>query len=407
MAAVVVDLTADTPPEEDVCVVDDDELAAIDAAMQAADSYWSRHESPQTQCKAAERGKDVKAEEDAEAAAAVQRGRDCEHQQAHASCSQPPKRPGGDHMGDRSRKVAKARSVLASSKADSSFLERIERLRAGQGAGNGIATSVSDTRSDRLDVGVRAQKSQHEGARDATSGDGRLDPQQSAVLDSVLQGDNVFFSGMGGTGKTFLLKRIVAALKKAYGDKAVASCAPTGVAAILCGGQTLHSLAGCGIANTARDFEKLWKDANKKKWRLLRALVVDEVSMIDPSFLDFLDLQVRQVRANLARPFGGLQLVLCGDFCQVRARAHTHTQLHIQTRTPVPNICAYHPYFQCYVCVYHPPVPVLHIRAYILPFFSALLVYIFSVCICSHIAAFTGTAYVYMSRMLWCMRRRM
>lgn len=235
-------------------------------------------------------------------------------------------------MGNRAGKVARARSVLANSKADISFLARLEHLRAGHGAGDGLPASSSDKRSDGLDVSVRAQKTQHEGAPDVQDkvGEGRLDPQQSAVLDSVLQGNNVFFSGMGGTGKTFLLKRIVAALKKAHGIKAVASCAPTGVAAILCGGQTLHSLAGCGIPNTARDFEKLWKDANKKKWRLLRALVVDEVSMIDPSFLDFLDLQVRQVRGNLARPFGGLQLVLCGDFCQVCAHtlANAHNTCH-------------------------------------------------------------------------------
>jgi len=52
------------------------------------------------------------------------------------------------------------------------------------------------------------------------------------------------------------LKRIVTSLKNKYGARAVAACAPTGVAAILCGGQTLHSLAGCGIANTLRDLGK-------------------------------------------------------------------------------------------------------------------------------------------------------
>jgi len=43
-------------------------------------------------------------------------------------------------------------------------------------------------------------------------------------------------------------------LKQKHGAKSVACCAPTGVAAILCGGQTIHSLAGCGVANTVRDF---------------------------------------------------------------------------------------------------------------------------------------------------------
>jgi MoxR-like ATPase len=58
---------------------------------------------------------------------------------------------------------------------------------------------------------------------------GSLDEEQKEVLHACLAGANVFFSGMGGTGKTFLLKRIVAALKARHGARAVACCAPTGV----------------------------------------------------------------------------------------------------------------------------------------------------------------------------------
>ena len=71
-----------------------------------------------------------------------------------------------------------------------------------------------------------------------------LDAAQQVVYKACLGGSNIFFSGMGGTGKTFLLKRIVSSLKEVHGAGAVACCAPTGVAAILCAGQTLHSLAG-------------------------------------------------------------------------------------------------------------------------------------------------------------------
>ena len=66
-----------------------------------------------------------------------------------------------------------------------------------------------------------------------------------------------------------------------------------------------------------RDLGKMWKAATAQKWRSLRVLVIDEVSMLEPSFLDFLDVRVREIRGNLIRPFGGLQLVFCGDFCQV------------------------------------------------------------------------------------------
>ena len=58
---------------------------------------------------------------------------------------------------------------------------------------------------------------------------GSLNEEQKDVLHACLAGANVFFSGMGGTGKTFLLKRIVAALKARHGARAVACCAPTGV----------------------------------------------------------------------------------------------------------------------------------------------------------------------------------
>jgi len=79
----------------------------------------------------------------------------------------------------------------------------------------------------------------------------------------------------------------------------------------------IHLLTGCGIANTCRDFEKLWNAKNKKKWRALKVLVIDEVSMIDASFLEFLDVHVRNVRGNGNEAFGGLQLIFCGDFCQL------------------------------------------------------------------------------------------
>ena len=79
----------------------------------------------------------------------------------------------------------------------------------------------------------------------------------------------------------------------------------------------IHLLTGCGIANTCRDFEKLWNAKNKKKWRALKVLVIDEVSMIDASFLEFLDVNVRNVRGNGNEAFGGLQLIFCGDFCQL------------------------------------------------------------------------------------------
>ena len=97
-----------------------------------------------------------------------------------------------------------------------------------------------------------------------------LDHEQRKVLQACLEGRNVFYTGAGGTGKTFVLRRVVRELKKIHGERGVVCCAPTGVAAILCGGQTLHSFVGCGVVNTVADFDRLWKPLNKTRWRAIK-----------------------------------------------------------------------------------------------------------------------------------------
>jgi hypothetical protein len=68
---------------------------------------------------------------------------------------------------------------------------------------------------------------------------------------------------------------LIEALKKKHGGSrsAVCACAPTGVAALLINGQTLHSLAGCGVPTKKDDMKKMWNDATKKKWRQMKVLV--------------------------------------------------------------------------------------------------------------------------------------
>jgi len=147
------------------------------------------------------------------------------------------------------------------------------------------------------------------------SGPEVLDPAQQDVLDLCLAGRNVFFSGMGGTGKSFLLRRIVAELRRRGVNVAVT--APTGVAALICGGQTLHSFAGCGVPSTLTDFDKCWSGERAEAWRGLGTLIIDEVSMVQAPFLDWLDCTVRSIRDNDRQPFGGVQLIFCGDFHQL------------------------------------------------------------------------------------------
>jgi ATP-dependent DNA helicase PIF1 len=71
-----------------------------------------------------------------------------------------------------------------------------------------------------------------------------LSQEQALVLDCVSRGENIFFTGAGGTGKSFLLHRIIDKCRGSFGKEAVFITASTGIAAAHLGGTTLHSFAG-------------------------------------------------------------------------------------------------------------------------------------------------------------------
>jgi ATP-dependent DNA helicase PIF1 len=147
-----------------------------------------------------------------------------------------------------------------------------------------------------------------------TQGDS-LDPMQQKILDLCLQGKNVFFSGLAGTGKTFLLRHIADKLRMKFGAKRVAVVSPTGISAIIAGGQTIHSLAGCAVPSVVSDFEKCFN--RKERWLELAVLMVDEASMIEPSYLDWVDSTVRQIRRVPDKAMGGIQIICSSDFLQL------------------------------------------------------------------------------------------
>lgn len=66
---------------------------------------------------------------------------------------------------------------------------------------------------------------------------------------------------------------LIQALKQKHESNSVFACAPTGVAALLIDGQTLHSLAGCGVPTKKDDMKKMWADMAKKRWRKMKVLV--------------------------------------------------------------------------------------------------------------------------------------
>eukprot|EP00505_MAST-04D_sp_SCG-Rhode-Island_P003112 Stramenopile-MAST_4_protein_3112 len=139
-----------------------------------------------------------------------------------------------------------------------------------------------------------------------------LDPYQEEALQMVMQGKNVFITGAAGTGKSTLLRRIQEELFTA--DKEFHVMAPTGIAAVNVGGCTINSFVGIGVPKTVHDFQKMWK--KKKQLRSSDVWIIDEVSMLSGEILDFIESMMREIRGS-SEPFGGVQLILCGDFLQL------------------------------------------------------------------------------------------
>lgn len=144
--------------------------------------------------------------------------------------------------------------------------------------------------------------------------------EQQQVFDLYLQGKNVFMTGSGGTGKSFLIKQIK---QDAYEKgKNVQVCALTGCAAVLlnCKAKTLHSWAGIGLANGSKQeilrriFTKSFSIAN---WKNIQILIVDEVSMMSLKLFELLDFIGKQIRRKYSLPFGGIQVIFSGDFYQL------------------------------------------------------------------------------------------
>ncbi|CAK9103175.1 Regulator of nonsense transcripts 1 homolog [Durusdinium trenchii] len=151
--------------------------------------------------------------------------------------------------------------------------------------------------------------------RNASLGGALLTKAQQTVVDLVLRGHNVFLTGAAGSGKSVVLEAVNHQAKRQ-----VALTAATGGAALLIGGETTHAWAGLGQATGSAEelVQRVRSDAAAcHRWTGTTLLVIDEVSMISARLLDILDLCGRAARGTVQRPFGGLQVLLCGDFHQL------------------------------------------------------------------------------------------
>jgi ATP-dependent exoDNAse (exonuclease V) alpha subunit len=140
---------------------------------------------------------------------------------------------------------------------------------------------------------------------------------QSEALDILKMGKNVFLTGPAGSGKTHVLNAYVNYLKSHAVDVAVT--ASTGIAATHLGGMTIHSWSGLGIRDTLTDYDiedLMERQYLYKRFDKTKVLIIDEVSMLHHFRLDLIEWICRQMKHN-DKPFGGMQIILCGDFFQL------------------------------------------------------------------------------------------
>ncbi len=139
---------------------------------------------------------------------------------------------------------------------------------------------------------------------------------QGLALEILLSDKSALLTGPAGTGKTFVLNQFIA-LSKAAG-KHVSVTATTGLAATHLGGTTIHAWAGIGVLDYLPDrFAEHIAKGRREIIEKTDILIIDEISMLHDYRLDMVDEACRLVRKRPDDPFGGIQVVLSGDFFQL------------------------------------------------------------------------------------------
>jgi ATP-dependent DNA helicase PIF1 len=140
---------------------------------------------------------------------------------------------------------------------------------------------------------------------------------QAEALDILKMGKNVFLTGAAGSGKTYVLNAFISWLRDNGVGTAVT--ASTGIAATHIGGMTIHAWSGLGVRDSVSPEELETLESRQYLWKRYektQVLIIDEVSMLHHFRFDLLDRMARAFKRNEA-PFGGMQVVLCGDFFQL------------------------------------------------------------------------------------------
>ncbi|MFA6321389.1 MAG: AAA family ATPase [Candidatus Omnitrophota bacterium] len=152
----------------------------------------------------------------------------------------------------------------------------------------------------------------------------------------------LFITGKAGTGKSTLLKYF-----KAHTGKKIVVLAPTGVAAINIGGQTIHSFFRLPPRIIQKDTIKHLKDQSLIK--NLDMVIIDEVSMVRSDLMDGIDYALRLNRGNMKTPFGGVQMVFFGDLFQLSPVVENEARKLLAQRYSSPYFFSAKVFNDCHV----------------------------------------------------------
>jgi len=146
--------------------------------------------------------------------------------------------------------------------------------------------------------------------------------KQQEAIDKILSGANIFLTGGGGVGKSFVINQV--------SDDYTILAAPTGIAALNIGGVTCHSFFGLPLSGVKENDQYKFPSKNLQALKSTKRIIIDEVSMLRSDYLDLIDLKLKHALKN-SSPFGGKQVVLTGDFYQLESIVQRWEAIKFQT----------------------------------------------------------------------------
>jgi ATP-dependent DNA helicase PIF1 len=161
---------------------------------------------------------------------------------------------------------------------------------------------------------------------------------QAQAFEILKSGQHVFLTGPPGSGKTYMLNRFIKYLKRKR--KRVGVTASTGIAATHINGISIHSWSGLGVRRELKepDMNKLLKNRRlKQRFERSHTLIIDEISMLHAWQLDLVNQIAQAFRQNLT-PFGGLQIVMCGDLFQLPPVSRDGVAQYVSESTIWPQL---------------------------------------------------------------------